>query len=70
MSWQVEEEEEEEAEPESSEDIEAKQRKDQAAEQKAKGNAAYKARQFDEAIKHYDRAYELNDEDISSLTNR
>jgi len=31
---------------------------------------AYRARKFDEAIAHYNRAFELNDEDISFLTNR
>ena len=40
--------------------------------QKAKelGNAAYKAKKFEEAIKHYDAAIELDDSDISFLTNR
>ena len=61
---------EEEEEPESAEEIEAKQTKERAADEKAKGNVAYKARRFDDAIEHYNKAYELNDEDISSVTNK
>ncbi len=38
--------------------------------EKEQGNAAYKAKNFDVAIGHYDKAYELYDEDISFLTNR
>lgn len=36
---------------------------------KAKGNAAYKARQFDEAIEHYSKAWELYPKDVTFLTN-
>lgn len=64
---------EEEAEPEPEIDTEQQQkqkRKEDALKAKDQGNAAYKARKFDEAVSHYDRAYELNDEDISFLTNR
>ena len=60
-------------EPESEEQREQKaklQRKEQALQQKDQGNAAYKAKRFDEAIGHYDKAYELYDEDISFITNR
>ena len=60
-------------EPESEEQREQKaklQRKEQALQQKDQGNAAYKAKRFDEAIQHYDKAYELYDEDISFITNR
>lgn len=46
------------------------QRKEQALKEKEQGNAAYKAKNFDEAITHYDKAFELYDEDISFLTNR
>ena len=60
----------EQEEAESSEEIEMKQKKAQAAEEKAKGNTAYKSKQFEDAIRHYDRSYELNDEDISCITNR
>ena len=45
-------------------------RKAEAKAEKEAGNAAYKKRQFDEAIQHYDRALELDDGDISYLTNR
>ena len=53
--------------------VDAKQAAAQKAEAKAEkeaGNAAYKKRQFDEAIQHYNRALELDDGDISFLTNR
>jgi tetratricopeptide (TPR) repeat protein len=41
-----------------------------AAEEKAKGNAAYKAKRFEEALGHYDAALQLDDRDISFLTNK
>ena len=62
-----------EPEPETEEQLERKaklQRKEEALRAKEQGNAAYKARKFDEAISHYDKAYEVYDEDISFLTNR
>lgn len=64
---------EEEPEPEPEQDNEEKQkqrRKEDAQKEKEQGNAAYKTRNFDEAISHYDKAFELYDEDISFLTNR
>lgn len=39
-------------------------------EAKAAGNAAYKKRQFEEAIGHYNAALDLYDKDITFLTNR
>ena len=47
-------------------------REQKADAQKAKeaGNAAYKARHFEDAIQHYDLAIKLDDSDISFLTNR
>src|SRR5271170_5388303 len=42
--------------------------KSAADEEKAKGNAAYKARNFDEAISHYEKAWELY-KDITYLNN-
>lgn len=36
--------------------------------EKALGNAAYKARSFDEAVAHYEKAWELN-KDITYLNN-
>lgn len=62
-----------EPEPESDEQRERRakmQHKEEALKAKELGNAAYKAKNFDEAISHYDKAYELFDEDISFLTNR
>jgi len=52
------------------EELASKQRKADAQKEKEAGNAAYKARQFEKAIQHYDRAVELDDSDISFLTNR
>ncbi|KAJ6933431.1 hsp70-Hsp90 organizing protein 3-like [Populus alba x Populus x berolinensis] len=49
---------------------EAKERKAQAAKEKELGNAAYKKKEFEKAIEHYTKATELDDEDISYLTNR
>ncbi|KAG4972997.1 hypothetical protein AAZX31_11G030300 [Glycine max] len=48
----------------------AKQRKAEALKEKDAGNAAYKKKDFDTAIQHYTKALELDDEDISYLTNR
>jgi tetratricopeptide (TPR) repeat protein len=47
-----------------------RERKAQAQKEKDAGNAAYKARQFEQAIQHYHHAIELDDSDISFLTNR
>ncbi|KAL3598941.1 hypothetical protein D5086_006859 [Populus alba] len=52
------------------EEKEAKERKAQAAKEKELGNAAYKKKEFEKAIEHYTKATELDDEDISYLTNR
>lgn len=52
------------------EEREAKERKAQAQKEKEAGNAAYKKKNFDTAIEHYTKAIELDDEDISFLTNR
>lgn len=41
----------------------------EAGEEKVKGNAAYKARKFDEAIQHYSKAWELYPKDVTFLTN-
>ncbi len=48
----------------------AKRDKARAQEEKAAGNAAYKAKNFEEAIAHYDEAVRLDDTDISFITNR
>ncbi|XP_052170641.1 hsp70-Hsp90 organizing protein 3-like [Diospyros lotus] len=49
---------------------EARERKAQAQKEKEAGNAAYKKKNFETAIEHYTKALELDDEDISFLTNR
>ena len=38
--------------------------------EKAAGAAAYKAKDFDTAIKHFTAAWEMYDRDVSFLTNR
>ncbi|KAK7406227.1 hypothetical protein VNO78_07847 [Psophocarpus tetragonolobus] len=56
--------------PEDEKDSGSKQRKAEALKEKEAGNAAYKKKDFDTAIQHYTKALELDDEDISYLTNR
>lgn len=45
------------------------QAKKEAEAVKAQGNAAYKARKFEEAIGHYSKAWELYPKDVAFLTN-
>ncbi|KAJ8632217.1 hypothetical protein MRB53_025553 [Persea americana] len=52
------------------EEKEATERKAEAQREKEAGNAAYKKKDFEGAIGHYTKAMELDDEDISFLTNR
>lgn len=54
----------------SEEEEEIKERKAQAQKEKESGNVAYKKKDFETAIQHYSKAIELDDEDISFLTNR
>merc|ERR550537_1835854 len=54
----------------SEEEAAQKDKQDRALEAKARGNAAYKKKQFAEAIGCYDEALALWDGDISFLTNR
>jgi stress-induced-phosphoprotein 1 len=57
-----------EVEEESEEAKAAKEAKAKADEEKKKGTEFYKKRQFDQAIEHYNRAWELH-KDITYLTN-
>jgi stress-induced-phosphoprotein 1 len=57
-----------EAEPEDEEAVAKKQAKEEADKQKALGTENYKKRQFDAAIEHYSKAWELH-KDITYLTN-
>ncbi|CAL5069118.1 unnamed protein product [Urochloa decumbens] len=52
------------------EEKERKERKAAAQKEKEAGNTAYKKKDFDTAIQHYTKAMELDDEDISYITNR
>ncbi|XP_059276018.1 hsp70-Hsp90 organizing protein 2-like [Lycium ferocissimum] len=52
------------------EEKEIRERKAKAQKEKEAGNGAYKKKDFETAIKHYSKAIELDDEDISFITNR
>lgn len=52
------------------EEKDKKTRKAEAQKEKELGNAAYKKKDFETAIQHYTKAIDLDDEDISYLTNR
>ncbi|XP_022719467.1 hsp70-Hsp90 organizing protein 3-like [Durio zibethinus] len=52
------------------EEKEKKEKKEKALKEKEAGNAAYKKKDFETAIQHYTKAMELDDEDISFITNR
>ncbi|OMP02194.1 Tetratricopeptide TPR-1 [Corchorus capsularis] len=54
----------------SEEEKEKKEKKEMSLKEKEAGNAAYKKKDFETAIQHYTKALELDDEDISYLTNR
>lgn len=54
----------------SDEEKEEKAQKAAAQAEKELGNAAYKAKSFEEAVAHYSKAIELDSMDISFLTNR
>ncbi|CAM6044831.1 unnamed protein product [Sphagnum compactum] len=44
--------------------------KQEALQEKEYGDAVYKKKEFESAVQHYSRAIELDDEDISYITNR
>ena len=44
--------------------------KQQALTEKDLGNQAYKKRQFDDALSHYEKAWSLDNTNISVLTNK
>ncbi|RWW64814.1 hypothetical protein BHE74_00027917 [Ensete ventricosum] len=52
------------------EEKESREKKAEAQKKKEAGNAAYKKKDFETAIQHYTRAMELDDQDISYITNR
>ncbi|RZC73354.1 hypothetical protein C5167_048834 [Papaver somniferum] len=52
------------------EEKEAMEKKKESLKEKELGTAAYKKKDFETAVEHYTRAMELNDEDISFITNR
>uniref|UniRef100_A0A166FCU7 STI1 domain-containing protein n=1 Tax=Daucus carota subsp. sativus TaxID=79200 RepID=A0A166FCU7_DAUCS len=54
----------------SEEEREKKERKEKARKAKEEGNVAYKKKDFETAIRCYSEAIELDDEDISFVTNR
>lgn len=52
------------------EEKEKLEQKHKAEEEKDLGNKAYKAKNFEEAISHYDRAIELSPDDLTYYTNK
>lgn len=54
----------------SGEEKEIREKKAKAQKEKEAGNAAYKKKDFETAIQHYTKAIELDDGDISFITNR
>ncbi|XWS38515.1 hypothetical protein CRYUN_Cryun19dG0137900 [Craigia yunnanensis] len=55
---------------ETTEEKAKKEQKEKALKEKEAGNAAYKKKDFEMAVQHYSKAMELDDEDISYITNR
>ncbi|KAL5035473.1 hypothetical protein BDEG_23429 [Batrachochytrium dendrobatidis JEL423] len=52
------------------EELEKKNKRTASDEAKTKGNAAYKQRQFEEALKHYAEAWDLDNTNVAVLTNK
>ncbi|CAG8522981.1 11639_t:CDS:2, partial [Scutellospora calospora] len=59
-----------EPEPETVEKSEEDLKKEEADKEKALGNDAYKKREFEKALRHYDKAWELDPTNVSILTNK
>eukprot|EP00270_Netrium_digitus_P013304 TRINITY_DN439_c0_g1_i5.p1 TRINITY_DN439_c0_g1~~TRINITY_DN439_c0_g1_i5.p1 ORF type:complete len:591 (+),score=224.37 TRINITY_DN439_c0_g1_i5:175-1947(+) len=55
---------------EDEEEKDKKAKKEAALKEKEEGNAAYKKKDFEKAIQHYTNAIELDDSDVSFITNR
>ncbi|PKC66223.1 hypothetical protein RhiirA1_187296 [Rhizophagus irregularis] len=56
--------------PEPTEKTEEELNKEKSVKEKELGNTAYKKREFEEALKHYDKAWELDPTNASILTNK
>jgi stress-induced-phosphoprotein 1 len=56
--------------PEPTEKSEEELKKEEAGKEKELGNAAYKKREFEKALGHYDKAWELDPTNASILTNK
>ena len=59
-----------EPEPMDTEEAEKKQKKESASKEKELGNTAYKKKEFETAVGHYSKAIEMDEEEISYITNR
>jgi stress-induced-phosphoprotein 1 len=55
---------------EQTEKSEEELKKEEAGKEKELGNAAYKKREFEKALEHYDKAWELDPTNASILTNK
>ena len=54
----------------SEEEKEKKEKRDASNAEKAIGNQEYKKRNFEEALEHYDKAYDLDKSNVAVLTNK
>jgi len=49
---------------------EQKNKREESDKEKTLGNAAYKKKDFETALSHYEKAYEIDDTNIAVLTNK